>query len=162
MADFSVDCDVKGEARQYKGMSAFVYQRQPRPYPTGRFLQPWQPIGRDISRIPSVIASPITTGPTRTLSPQISVDSDSQHRSTNEIWKPSPRIQIAPSRKARVDALRDLPYMIQQRRLTPKGIRAQQEVQRIRRSLEVNRVVPRPIRQILRGIIGLPGPLVKR
>lgn len=41
-----------------------------RPYPTGRFLKGWAPL-RNIANIPSVIASTLTTGPERTLSPSV-------------------------------------------------------------------------------------------
>ena len=113
--DFSVDCDIRGEARQHKNMSAFVYQRyesprysverrRPRPYPYTKFAYP---AGKSIARIPSVIGT-VPTGMMRTLSPQrISVEIDSQNRSLPE-WRYG-EIQIAPSQKARLDARRLLP-----------------------------------------------------
>lgn len=42
-------------------------RRQPTPYPTERFRWPAE---KDVGRLPSVIAEDVTTGPTRTVSPQ--------------------------------------------------------------------------------------------
>lgn len=81
----------------------------PSPYPFGKFI--WG-VKKDIARIPSVIARDLISGPERTISPQIAVDSDSQNRSNAE-WRSSGEVQIAPTRKAREDALRNLPYMYQ-------------------------------------------------
>lgn len=118
MADFSVIADIKGELREHKGLSAFVYQRLPKPYPP---RTAWRR-GADIARLPSVIGT-VPTGMMRTVLPQrISIATDVQPRSNNEVWKPSPRIQIAPSRKARADALRDLPYMLQQKWLKDRPV----------------------------------------
>lgn len=60
-------------------MEAYVYQKYPRPYQLGgripkaypeKRFRKWLPEDRDIARLPSTIASTITTGPTRTISPQ--------------------------------------------------------------------------------------------
>lgn len=77
--DIAIDIDGgKGQLRDHKNLSAFVYQRFskerriPRPYPASKFT--WDP-KRNIARLPSVkVIGGHPTPPMRQLSPQISID----------------------------------------------------------------------------------------
>ena len=131
--DMAIDVDGgKGQLRDRGNLSAFVYQEggrfsKERRIPktglsgiegTRRLREPWQPIERDIANIPAVgiLGGSYPTHSGKTLSPQtISVDSNSQKRS-NEEWRSPKEHLIAPSPKARRDALRLTPYMSGQQR----------------------------------------------
>jgi len=90
-------------ARSHKGQYSAT-RILPRPYPFEKFV--WKR-DKPIDRIPSVSAREFGA-PTR-LSPQMSVNTDSQNRSPNE-WRSSGEIEIDPSSKAKADALRLMPY----------------------------------------------------
>lgn len=96
------------------------------PYPEKRFRK-WLPEDRDIARLPSTIASTITTGPTRTISPQSpSIMHDVFPRWISELRgksvKPQNQKQFrtydprahAPFAKMAYDRLRLLPQIIKQ------------------------------------------------
>lgn len=127
MKDFSVLADIRGELPSHKtrtgissSISPQVYPipqqqggRIPQPYPTPRFLNPWSPTGRNIARVPSVQGASITPGNERTLSPsRVNIMHDVSIRGSTELNAQQRRfIQSSPSRKARRDSLRDMPFM---------------------------------------------------
>jgi hypothetical protein len=103
----------------------------PRPYPASKFV--WGP-EKDIARLPSVQARDIVTGPERTVhASEISIYSDVMNRSVGERTQkieapvpirlvpqePSPQLGLpmiqeflmGPSRKHRIDSLRNVPFM---------------------------------------------------
>jgi len=95
-SDMSIECDVKGESRlrgqrysaKDQGGRYAEERRLPSPYPSERFLKPWEPLTRDVGKIPAVDGRDLSRGGGR-LSPQnISIYTDVQPRSKDETPKP--------------------------------------------------------------------------
>lgn len=113
MADFSVDCDIKGEKRQLLGRRAdfdvYAYQRHgaqggqfsrkriiPKSYPVQRFVWDHR---KDISRLPKVIMGGSPSPAERQLHPlRISIDCGSSKRSLSD-FRAQPTGMSGPYRK---------------------------------------------------------------